>query len=657
MPGWQPKNHRKRGFSHLPWPALPVNSRPMIRLKSLTLRRGTKVLLDLADLTLNPGSKTGVVGANGAGKSSFFALLRNEIHQDAGDLDMPPRQTIAHVAQETPALSCTALDYTLDGDRELRAIEAELAKVDANGMRHAELLGQLEAVDGYSAPARAGKLLAGLGFSTEEMQRPVSSFSGGWRMRLNLAQALMCRSDLLLLDEPTNHLDLETVVWLEGWLKSYPGMLLVISHDRDFLDNTVNQILHVDAGKLVLYTGDYADFEAQRAEKLSQQQQAFDKQQREIAHLESFITRFKAKASKAKQAQSRVKALERMERIAAAHVDSPFTFSFREPDSSPNPLLRIEAGEAGYDVASPVLKSLNLSLERSARLGLLGVNGAGKSTLIKALAGEKALLAGQRVEGKGLKIGYFAQHQLEALRLDETPLWHMQKLDPMAREQELRNYLGGFDFNGEMATSPVAPFSGGEKARLALALLIWQKPNLLLLDEPTNHLDIEMRQALTLAMQDFEGALIVVSHDRHLLRATVDDFWLIEDGTVRPFEGDLDDYSRYAQERRTQQDGLAVSGETVDRKLQKRQEAENRQRLSALKKPLEQRIAKIEKELHPLQEEHAHLTVLLSEEGIYLAERKDELQQALRRESELKARIEELEMDWLEISEALEQLI
>ncbi len=629
----------------------------MIRLKSLTLRRGTKVLLDLADLTLNPGSKTGVVGANGAGKSSFFALLRNEIHQDAGDLDMPPRQTIAHVAQETPALSCTALDYTLDGDRELRAIEAELAKVDANGMRHAELLGQLEAVDGYSAPARAGKLLAGLGFSTEEMQRPVSSFSGGWRMRLNLAQALMCRSDLLLLDEPTNHLDLETVVWLEGWLKSYPGMLLVISHDRDFLDNTVNQILHVDAGKLVLYTGDYADFEAQRAEKLSQQQQAFDKQQREIAHLESFITRFKAKASKAKQAQSRVKALERMERIAAAHVDSPFTFSFREPDSSPNPLLRIEAGEAGYDVARPVLKSLNLSLERSARLGLLGVNGAGKSTLIKALAGEKALLAGQRVEGKGLKIGYFAQHQLEALRLDETPLWHMQKLDPMAREQELRNYLGGFDFNGEMATSPVAPFSGGEKARLALALLIWQKPNLLLLDEPTNHLDIEMRQALTLAMQDFEGALIVVSHDRHLLRATVDDFWLIEDGTVRPFEGDLDDYSRYAQERRNASDNPAASGETVDRKLQKRLEAENRQRLSSLKKPLEQRIAKIEKELHPLQAEHGKLTALLVEEGLYLPERKDELQQTLRRESEVKARIEELEMSWLETSEELESLL
>jgi len=628
----------------------------MIRLKSLTLRRGTKVLLDQAELTLNPGSKTGVVGANGAGKSSFFALLRNELHQDAGDLDMPPRQTIAHVAQETPALTCSALDYTLDGDRELRGIEAELARVDANGMRHAELLGQLEAIDGYAAPARAAKLLAGLGFSNEEMQRPVSSFSGGWRMRLNLAQALMCRSDLLLLDEPTNHLDLETVVWLEGWLKSYAGMLLVISHDRDFLDNTVKQILHVDAGKLNLYTGDYADFEAQRAEKLSQQQQAFEKQQREIAHLESFITRFKAKASKAKQAQSRVKALERMERIAAAHVDSPFTFSFREPDASPNPLLRIEAGAAGYDVARPVLKSLNLSLERSARLGLLGVNGAGKSTLIKALAGEKSLLAGQRIEGKGLKIGYFAQHQLEALRLDESPLWHLQKLDPMAREQDLRNYLGGFDFHGDMATSPVAPFSGGEKARLALALLIWQKPNLLLLDEPTNHLDIEMRQALTLGMQDFEGALIVVSHDRHLLRATVDDFWLIEDGAVRPFDGDLDDYSRYAQERRALQDGPAASGETVDRKLQKRQEAENRQRLSALRKPLEQRIAKIEKELHPLQEEHARLTLLLSEEGIYLPERKDDLQQALRRESEVKARIEELEMDWLEISEELEQL-
>lgn len=632
----------------------------MIRLKSLTLRRGVKVLLDSVDLTLNPGSKTGVVGANGAGKSSFFALLRDEIHPDTGDLLMPPRAAIAHVAQETPALPCSALDYVLDGDVELRRVEAALAAVAGDGVRHGELLAQLEAIDGYAAPARAGKLLAGLGFSSDEMQRPVSSFSGGWRMRLNLAQALMCRSDLLLLDEPTNHLDLETVVWLEGWLKSYRGMLLVISHDRDFLDATVGQILHIEQQGMQLYTGNYADFEAQRAEKLAQQNQAFEKQQRQIAHLESFITRFKAKASKAKQAQSRVKALEKMERIAAAHVDSPFSFAFREPESSPSPLVRLENGVAGYQAAAPVLQGLNLSLENKARLGLLGVNGAGKSTFIRSLAGEQPLLAGIRTEGKGLRVGYFAQHQLEYLRLEESALWHLQKLDPTTREQEHRNFLGGFNFVGDMATCPVAPFSGGEKARLALALLIWQKPNLLLLDEPTNHLDIEMRVALTFALQDFEGALLVVSHDRHLLRATVDDFWLIEGGRVRPFDGDLDDYSRYSQEKRGEQAASAqpaASGESNNRKEQKRQEAQERQRLAALRKPLEQKLAKVEKNLAQLQAQQSELNTLLAEESIYSAERKDELQTALRQDAEVKAQLEELELQWLELSSELEEIV
>ncbi|SMC23859.1 ATP-binding cassette, subfamily F, member 3 [Andreprevotia lacus DSM 23236] len=629
----------------------------MIRLKSLTLRRGLKVLLDRADLTLHPGQKIGVVGANGAGKSSFFALLRGELHADAGDLELPPRLVIGHVAQETPALPVSALDYVLDGDAELRALEAELAAVAGDGIQHGELLGKLEAIDGYSAPARAGKLLAGLGFSSEEMSRPVSTFSGGWRMRLNLAQALMCRSDILLLDEPTNHLDLETVVWLEGWLRSYQGMLLIISHDRDFLDATINGILHVDAGKLDLYTGNYASFEAQRAEKLSQQQQAYDKQQREIAHLESFITRFKAKASKAKQAQSRVKALERMETISAAHVDSPFTFTFREPESSPSPLIRLELATSGYSADKPLLNDLNLSLEKQARIGLLGVNGAGKSTLIKTLCGDLALLSGQRIEGKGLKIGYFAQHQLEHLRLDESPLWHLQKLDPLTREQDHRNYLGGFDFHGDMATGPVRPFSGGEKARLALALLIWQKPNLLLLDEPTNHLDIEMRQALTRALTDFDGAIILVSHDRHLLRATVDDFWLIEAGRVRPFDGDLDDYSRYSQERRAEANtALRASDGSADRKAQKREEAEARQRLASARKPIEQKLAKVEKALTPKQTEHGELTGKLQDAALYDAERKSELQQVLQREAELKAQIETLELEWLELSEQLEQL-
>ncbi|WP_373975348.1 ATP-binding cassette domain-containing protein [Chitinibacter sp. SCUT-21] len=634
----------------------------MIRLKSLTLRRGVKVLLDRVDLTLNPGSKTGVVGANGAGKSSFFALLRDEIHADEGNLEMPPRAAIAHVAQETPALSCTALDYVLDGDAELRRIESDLAAVAGDGLQHGELLAQLEAIDGYSAPARAGKLLAGLGFSTEEISRPVSSFSGGWRMRLNLAQALMCRSDVLLLDEPTNHLDLETVVWLENWLKSYRGMLLIISHDRDFLDSTVGQILHVENAQLALYTGNYADFENQRAEKLALQAQSYDKQQRQIAHLESFITRFKAKASKAKQAQSRVKALEKMERIAAAHVDSPFTFAFREPDSSPSPLVRLEQAEAGYNADKPILRGLELSLENKARLGLLGVNGAGKSTFIRSLAGEQPLLKGMRTEGKGLKVGYFAQHQLEYLRLEESALWHMQKLDPQTREQEHRNFLGGFNFHGDMATCPVAPFSGGEKARLALALLIWQKPNLLLLDEPTNHLDIEMREALTFALQDFEGALIVVSHDRHLLRATVDDFWLIEDGKVRPFDGDLDDYTRYSQDKRSQQDQAvrsaspSASSDAGNRKEQKRLEAQERQRVAELRKPLEKQRDKNEKEMAKLAQEQAQIDQILGDEGVYSNERKAELQQALQRDAQIKARVEELEFEWLELTEQIEAI-
>ena len=629
----------------------------MIRLKSLSLRRGTKVLLEKSDLTLYPGSKTGVVGPNGAGKSSFFALLRSELHQDAGDLELPPNAVIAHVAQETPALPCSALDYVLDGDTELRAVEKDLAASEHDGIRHAECLAQFELIDGYSARARAAKLLSGLGFSELEMANPVASFSGGWRMRLNLAQALMRRSDLLLLDEPTNHLDLETVVWLESWLRSYPGMLLVISHDRDFLDNTVNAILHIDRAELNLYTGNYADFEAQKAARLALQQQAFDKQQREITHLEAFITRFKAKASKARQAQSRVKALERMERIAAAHVDSPFSFAFREPDNSPSPLLRIEEGVAGYRVENPVLTRLNLSIEKGARLGLLGVNGAGKSTFIKTLASEIPLLAGIKTEGKGLKIGYFAQHQLDCLRLTESPLWHMQKIDPATREQEHRDYLGGFDFRGEMATSLVAPFSGGEKARLALALLIWQKPNLLLLDEPTNHLDIEMRQALTLAMQDYEGALIVVSHDRHLLRATVDDFWLIENGSMSAFDGDLDDYTRYSQEvRASNQVRLSDSSEQTDRKAQKRLEAEARQRLSIKRKPLELRFAKVEKELAALNVLHVQQTASLADESIYAAERKEELQGLLRVEVRTKQQIETLELEWLELGSELEQL-
>ncbi|MFC4158092.1 ATP-binding cassette domain-containing protein [Chitinimonas lacunae] len=630
----------------------------MIRLASLSLRRGQKQLLDRVDLVLHRGQRVGVVGANGAGKSSLFALLRGELLPDGGDYDRPPGLVIASVRQETPALDTSALDYVLDGDAELRMVQRMLVASEGDGVVHAEWLGRFEAVDGYSAEARAGKLLYGLGFSAEQLRQPVAGFSGGWRMRLNLAQALMCRSDLLLLDEPTNHLDLEAVLWLEGWLTSYPGTLLLISHDRDFLDATVNHIAHLQQGRIELYTGNYADFEEQKATRLAQQQAAFDKQQREIAHLQSFVDRFRAKATKARQAQSRIKALERMERIAAAHVDSPFEFSFRDAEASPNPLLRIEAGRVGYS-ERPVLDRLNFSIEAGARIALLGRNGAGKSTLIKLLAGELSLATGERHEGRGLKIGYFAQHQLEHLRLDQSPLWHLQKLDPTAREQELRDFLGGFDFRGEMASAAVAPFSGGEKARLALAMIVWQRPNLLLLDEPTNHLDLEMRHALTLALQDYQGAMIVVSHDRHLLRATADRFWLVENGGLQPFDGDLDDYKRYRDSGGGLPSAAMVAGteaSEVDRKTQKRLEAEARQRLAAARKPLERELAKVETEMARLSEEHSQLAAELAADSLYAPEARDRLKEALRRQGEVGARLGEVEARWLELQEQLETL-
>ncbi len=629
----------------------------MITLKNLSLQRGTKLIFERVNLTIYAGQKVGIVGANGCGKSTLFALLRDEIHTDAGDLELPPRITIAHVAQETPALPVPAIEYVIDGDRELRLLQQQLAKAESehDGTRIAEIHAQLDHADGYSANARAARLLAGLGFDQQQLQTPVSAFSGGWRMRLNLAQALMCRSDLLLLDEPTNHLDLETVMWLENWLRAYQGTLLLISHDRDFLDATVNQIAHVANNQITLYTGNYEEFERQKAERLAQQQAAFQKQQREIAHLQSFIDRFKAKATKAKQAQSRVKALERMELIAAAHIDSPFSFSFRDPESSPNPLLRIETATAGY-AAKPVLDRINLSIQAGSRIGLLGLNGAGKSTLIKLLAGEMSPLSGQRVEGKGLKIGYFAQHQLETLRPDESALWHLQKLDPNAKEADLRSFLGGFDFCGDNALQPVGPFSGGEKSRLALALLIWQRPNLLLLDEPTNHLDLEMREALTFALQDYSGSMIVVSHDRHLLRATTDDFWLVENGAVTPFDGDLDDYRRYRMEQGANEDVSSGATAGVDRKQQKRLEAEQRQRQAQLRKPLENRLRKVEPEIERLTAEKQQLEQQLADSALYEAAQKDALKQALLRQSEVQNRLDELELEWLELQTELESI-
>src|SRR4051812_24162569 len=529
----------------------------MIRFLSVSLMRGTKPLLESCDLTLNPGDKIGLIGANGAGKSSLFAMLRNELHPDQGEIDFPAKWRMAYVAQETPPLERAALDYAIDGDVNLRRLEAELARLESepesteNGIAIGNLYSALADADAYTVQSRGEQLLLGLGFSLDQMKQPVASFSGGWRMRLNLAQALMCPSDLLLLDEPTNHLDLDAIIWLEDWLKKYPGTLIIISHDRDFLDEIVNVIVHIDERKLKRYSGNYSGFERQRAAQMILAAGALAKQQRQRAHLESFVNRFKAQASKARQAQSRIKALERMGELAPLRAAAEFSFEFREPLAAPNPLLVMEDVNAGYPILDEhgdrvsdkvIVSGIKFSLQIGQRIGLLGVNGAGKSTLIKTIAGELAPLTGDATLGKGLSIGYFAQHQVEMLRHDESPLWHLAKIAPTVREQELRNFLGGFNFPGQMVTSPIRPFSGGEKARLALALIVWQRPNLLLLDEPTNHLDLETREALTMALAQFEGTLVVVSHDRHLLRATTDQFIIVADGKLQPFDGDLDDY-------------------------------------------------------------------------------------------------------------------
>ncbi|GAB7523797.1 ATP-binding cassette domain-containing protein [Paraburkholderia sp. 2C] len=659
----------------------------MIRFNQFSLARGTKPLFEQTSFTLNPGEKAGLVGANGAGKSTLFSVLRGELHADAGDFSLPPSWQIAHVAQETPAADKSALEYTLDGDAALRAIEARIAAASAahDGSAEAEAHAAFADADGYTAPARAEALLLGLGFTLEQTRASVSSFSGGWRMRLNLAQALMCRSDLLLLDEPTNHLDLDAIVWLEDWLHRYPGTLVVISHDREFLDSVCNVTLHLENRQVKRYGGNYSQFEILRAQQLALQQSAYEKQQKTVAHLQSFIDRFKAKATKARQAQSRMKALEKMELIAPAHVASPFTFEFRAPDAAPNPMMVMDDVRCGYRAddggAIPIVDAVTLSIQNGQRIGLLGANGQGKSTLIKTLAGTLDALSGHMREGKGLRIGYFAQHQLETLRPDDSPLQHLARLAPDTREQELRDFLGGFNFSGEMATARIAPFSGGEKARLALALIIWQKPNLLLLDEPTNHLDLETRHALTMALAQFEGTLILVSHDRHLLRATTDQFMLVAKHRLQPFDGDLDDYRdwllQHAAEQRAalkaeannaQSNGAGIangsdgnnagnSGDTpLNRKEQRRQEAETRQKLAHLKKPLQTRITKIEKEMDALNAEKTTLDAFVADPASYNAELKTKLTEALRRQADVAARLETLEAQWLEAHEELEQI-
>lgn len=642
-----------------------LKSAAMIQLQEVSLQRGHNILLELADLTLHSGWKVGLVGANGAGKSSLFKLFLGELHCDSGNLDLPGGLRISHMAQEVPTSERSAIDYVLDGDIELRKIQQQLQTAEQEHQLHriGELHAELDNHNGYNAESRAAQLLAGLGFSHNDITRSVKEFSGGWRIRLNLAQALMCPSDLLLLDEPTNHLDLDATIWLEQWLRQYPGMLILISHDRDFLDNVVSHITHVEHKKLHLYKGGYSAFELQRAERLAQQQAEFAKQQQRIGEIEDFVRRFRAKATKAKQAQSRIKELERMEKIAPAHVDSPFSFQFCSSDKMSSPLLTLADAECGYETKT-ILGKTSLSLTPGTRIGLLGPNGAGKSTLVKTLVGDLAVCQGERHASDNLQIGYFAQHQLEALDMEASPLLHINRISPKASEQEIRNFLGTFGFFGDRALEPVQNFSGGEKARVALSMIAWQKPNLLLMDEPTNHLDLEVRHALTLALQSFEGVLILVSHDRHLLRNTVDEFLLVANGEVAEFKGDLDDYQNWLlEQKRLEQKAEAEafakpaseekkSLSAAERKEQKRLAAERRNQL----RPIKKRLEKLDADMESQQAQLSEIETSLSESSLYEAENKAKLKEILQQQATLTQQAESTEEEWMEQQEALETL-
>jgi len=633
----------------------------MLQLSDVALRRGPRLLFEHASAQIHPGQKVGVTGANGTGKTSLLRMILGELAPDAGECRLPPDWVTAHVDQATPSDTRPAIEYVLDGDADLRAIEADLADAEAagDGTAIATAHARVESADGYTARSRASRLLHGLGFLPGQEERAVDTFSGGWRMRLNLARALMCRSDLLLLDEPTNHLDLDAVIWLEGWLREYPGTLLLISHDRDFLDGVAEYILNIEQGQLSLYTGNYTTFETVRAARLAHQQAQYEKQQREIAHMHSFVERFRYKATKARQAQSRLKALERMETIAPAHVDSPFRFSLLPPEKTPRPLLTLERVSAGYG-DSTVFSSVQVAFAPGDRIGLLGPNGAGKSTLIKLAAGMLEPRAGERLPAKDLAVGYFAQHQVEQLDPERSAIDHLADIDSDAREEALRKFLGGFGFSGDTVFMPTGPFSGGEKSRLALALLVYRRPNLLLLDEPTNHLDIEMRQALAVALQDFEGAMLIVSHDRHLLRVTCDTLLLVHGGTVEEFSGSLDDYPRWLAEhnrgeRRTD-DEVGGNEDTANtaaaRRERKRREADRRRQLTPLKK----RLARAEESLAALQARRGELQSKLAEENLYDEVNRDRLKTLLADQANLERELAAAEAEWLAAGEALEAL-
>jgi ATP-binding cassette subfamily F protein 3 len=627
----------------------------MIILRDIGLRRGSKLLLREANVTIQPGQRLALIGANGCGKTSLFAMLLGDLPPDTGEIEGMNRLRLAHMAQEVHASGMPAAEYVWRGDRELGALRDELQRLEKAGRFDdaVRIHAGLEAIDGYSAERRAQRLLQGLGFAEGSELRPVSDFSGGWRIRLNLARALMTPSDLLLLDEPTNHLDLDATLWLQQWLQQYPGTLLMISHDRDFIDATCGRILQIERQQLFAYKGNYSDFERQRAERLAQQQAGFEKQQRRIAEIDAFVRRFRYKATKARQAQSRLKELERMKSLAPAHVDSPFDFSFPPPERSSDPLLRLDEASLGYD-GTPVLQDVDLQLRPGSRYGLLGKNGAGKSTLLKSLVGQLPLQAGQRTAGEHCRIGYFDQQQLEALDLEASPALHLQRLDATAREQDILNFLGGFDFRGDAATAAIAPFSGGEKARLALAMVVWQRPNLLVLDEPTNHLDLDMRHAMEVALQAYEGALILVSHDRHMLRNTAEELLLVHDGSVEEYGEDLGGYERWILSGLGQDGAERTPAAPVEnsRKEKRQQAAARRQQL----RPLKKRLESIEAEMAAAEEKLASLQARLADSVLYEAERKGELADLLRREGELKGRSTELEETWLELQEELEEL-
>jgi len=636
----------------------------MLKFQNVAIRRGPRELISGLDVQIGPGQKIGLTGANGTGKSSLFAMILGELQTDQGDFSYPSKWTVGHVAQETPSGERSALDFVLDGDVEWRDLtnRLQVAEVEQDGHLISELHEKMHVIIGYQAPSRAAQLLYGLGFSGEGQKTPVNQFSGGWRMRLNLAQALMCRSDLLLLDEPTNHLDLDAVIWLEQWLCSYEGTLLLISHDREFLDSVVNRVLHIENGGAKIYGGNYSTFENTRAAQLAGQQALYQKQQRELAHIRSYVDRFRAQATKARQAQSRLKALERMELIAPAHVDSPFEFSLFDPERLPEPLLTITNAEAGYGEVS-VLKGLKMTLRPGDRLGLLGANGAGKSTLIKLLAGVIQPLTGIREPSKETNIGYFAQHQLEQLDAVDSPLQQLQQLDSRAREQVLRNHLGGYGFSKDQVESSVANFSGGEKSRLVLAMLVYQKPNLLLLDEPTNHLDLEMRQALANAIQNFTGAIVLVSHDRHLLRVTCNQFLLVDACAATEYAGDLEDYAVWLKARAKQaidpdSSSQVVAqpkkaGSTESNKARKKREAQQRQ----ASQPLRNKIKRLEDDLATLRSSLVEIDNQLVDNSLYAESAKDKLAEILQLKASIQKNIEDTEWSWMSVSEELEQLV